>query len=383
MALSFHKYWNSPTVGTVNPYFALRDTWNVPIWLGESGENGNEWFKQTLKMLESERIGWSWWPYKKIESVVGPVSVSSTPGWDAFVAWGKGGARPDSASLDAGLMDLARNLRIEESRVGRDVLDAMFRQVRTDSAKPWSDIRVPGSFAAVEYDLGGDGTAYHDARSMNVGVKDEGSWNEGWSFRNDGVDIQWSNEERAWNLGWIEVGEWLQYTVQADTTTRWVLLARTAGQGGTFAIEVDGQPAAQMAARTTADWWTWTTSASGSFPMAAGKRRIRVLATASGSNIGKLTLVPAHWACLQDGSCQTVGDSPRVPSAKPAAVECTREGIRSTSSRPVDLLVRDARGSTLLRTTLAPGGFVATGRLLGKGLHLVSVDGQERRIVRP
>lgn len=383
MALSFHKYWNSPTVGTVNPYFALRDTYNVPIWLGESGENGNEWFRQTIKMLESERIGWSWWPYKKIESVVGPVSVSTTPGWDAFVAWGKGGARPDSATLDRGLMDLAGNLRIDRSRVGRDVLDAMFRQVRTDSVKPWKDIRVPGSFAAAEYDLGGDGMAYHDARSMNVGVKGEGSWNEGWSFRNDGVDIQWSNEERGWNLGWVEVGDWLQYTVQADSTTRWVLQARTAGPGGTFAIEVDGQPAAQLAARTTAGWGTWTTSTSESFPMAAGTRRIRLKATATGSNLGQLTLVPAHWACVQDGSCQTVGASPRTSPAVGASVAWTREGIRSTSPRPIDLLVRDARGATLLRTTLAPGGLVTADRLPAKGLHLVTLDGKELRFLRP
>lgn len=383
MALSFHKYWNSPTVGTVNPYFALRDTWNVPIWLGESGENGNDWFRQTLRMLESERIGWSWWPYKKIESVVGPVSVSSTPGWDAFVAWGKGGSRPDSAQLDAGLMALVENLRIGNSRVGRDVLDAMFRQVRTDSTRPWREIHVPGSFSAAEYDLGGDGAAYHDTRSMNVGVKDEGSWNEGWTFRNDGVDLQWSRPEGDWNIGWIDAGEWMQYTLRVDSTTRWVLQARTAGPGGTFALELDGNPVAQLAARTTAGWESWATSSSGPFDMAAGTRRLRVRATTTGSNLGEFMLVPSHWACVQDGSCHTVGTSRGSSTTRRDPVEWTREGLRSWSSRTIELIVRDARGATLLRRSLAPGGLVPSAQLPGKGLLLLSSEGWEGRVVRP
>jgi len=383
LALSFHKYWNATDAASLNGMFALRDSRHVPIWLGESGENGNEWFRQTIRMAETEKIGWSWWPYKKIESVVGPVSVASTAGWDAFVAWGKGGSRPDSAALDRGLVELADNLRLPASRINRDVLDAMFRQVRTDATRPWRDIHVPGSFGAEEFDLGGDGFAYHDARSMNVGVKDEGTWNNGWSFRNDGVDLQWSSEEKTWNVGWIEPGEWLDYTVVADTSASWVLVARTAGfDGGEFAIALDGLDAATLRPTSTAGWSTWTDSRSGAFPMAAGAHTLRLRSTIAGCNLGRLALAPATRECLQDGKCQTV-DVRRPRSGTTGSVEWDSEGIRSSWTEPVEVRVTDLRGRVLVHRTLRAGDRIAPAELPRSGLFLLQAEGQTLRVARP
>ena len=41
------------------------------------------------------------------------------------------------------------------------------------------------------------------------------SWNNGWSYRNDGVDISSTtiNNEKKYYVGWIEDGEWLRYTI--------------------------------------------------------------------------------------------------------------------------------------------------------------------------
>ena len=40
---------------------------------------------------------------------------------------------------------------------------------------------------AVDYDIGAVGVAYNDADYMNDG---DGSYNSGWTYRNDGVDIE-------------------------------------------------------------------------------------------------------------------------------------------------------------------------------------------------
>jgi endoglucanase len=383
MAISFHKYWNSPDVGTVNPYFALRDQFHTPIWLGESGENSNEWFRQTIKMLEKEKIGWSWWPLKKIENVVSPASISTTPGWEAFVAWGNGGTKPSASLLEQGLVELAENLRLSKCTIHRDVMDAMFRQVQSDLPKPWRDIHVPGKFGAEEYDLGGDGIAYHDANSMNVGIKDQGTWNNGWIYRNDGVDIQWSNEEKAWNVGWMEVGEWTNYTVTADTSAQVLLLARTAGPGGKLELLVDSTVATTLEATPSAGWNTWTDSRSGIFNLTRGTHALRLRTTQGGSNLGGLRTVVATDSCVNSGKCQTVSARYPAPKATATLAVWSRAGIQSMSDLPLAIRVFDSRGQTLVSRILPPNSLLPAMEIPGRGIRFLSLGGNHPVIVQP
>ena len=41
-----------------------RYQYNVPIWLGESGENSNVWFTEAINLMENNNIGWAFWPMK-------------------------------------------------------------------------------------------------------------------------------------------------------------------------------------------------------------------------------------------------------------------------------------------------------------------------------
>jgi len=383
MAISFHKYWNSTEAGTVNPLFALRDKYDTPIWCGESGENGNQWFRETLRMFEKEKIGWSWWPLKKIESVVGPVSVSTTPGWEAFLAWGNGkGAMPDSATLSKGLQELSDNLRLRKCRIQPDVIDAMFRQMRTDSTKPWREIHAPGAFGAQEFDLGADGFAYHDANSVRVDEAKTGDWNNGWSFRNDGADIQWSTEENTWNVGWIDSAEWMNYTVFADTAASFVMLARAAGPGGTFDLLADGNKVATMKTAPTAGWTTWTDNRTSAFPLAKGRHTLRLLATKSGYNLSKLGLALATAACVQDGNCPTSGNLSDARS-RGAAFEATSSGLRLAADHATEVTLRDPKGRILVHRTLAPGETIPSRQLGGPGVLLLEWEGHLARFARP
>ena len=46
------------------------------------------------------------------------------------------------------------------------------------------------------------------------------AWNNGWVYRNDGVDIEYSSDPSGsgYNIGWIDNGEWLKYTIHARFT---------------------------------------------------------------------------------------------------------------------------------------------------------------------
>jgi endoglucanase len=58
LVYTFHKYWMEVNKGAIQEYLDFRDKYNVPVWMGESGENTDEWISSFRKLLEANNIGW-------------------------------------------------------------------------------------------------------------------------------------------------------------------------------------------------------------------------------------------------------------------------------------------------------------------------------------
>jgi endoglucanase len=126
LVLSFHKYWNPNTEDAIRGFLNLREKYNIPLWLGESGENNDQWFHDAVRLAESHDIGWSWWPLKKI-GMNQPLEVVMPPAFQKLVDyWVKNGPRPTEQEAEEGLNALVANVRLEKNIVHRDVLDALF-----------------------------------------------------------------------------------------------------------------------------------------------------------------------------------------------------------------------------------------------------------------
>jgi endoglucanase len=243
MVLSFHKYWNYNDQASIQDIVNLRKEHNVPIWMGEGGENSNVWFKESISLLEKNNIGWAFWPMKKVENIAGVTSVTMNLGYQKLLDyWKNGGEKPTPAFAKKALMELAENYKIENVTVKPDVIDAMFRQVQTDETKLYKNNILPGIIHAVHYDFGTNEFAYKDNDVVNyktVTGKFE-AWNRGDKMRNDGVDIEKCDDKQGtgFSVGFIEAGEWLQYTV-FSTVTKFSVDVRysNAGETGKIAIE--------------------------------------------------------------------------------------------------------------------------------------------------
>src|SRR5665213_3647433 len=59
MVLSFHKYWNYNRKQQIQQILDTRNKYNVPVWLGETGENSNVWFTEAIQLLEENNIACS------------------------------------------------------------------------------------------------------------------------------------------------------------------------------------------------------------------------------------------------------------------------------------------------------------------------------------
>jgi len=127
MSYSFHKYWNPNTNEEIKKYLDLRDQFNVPFWMGESGENTNEWFKDAVNLFETHNLGWSWWTIKKIGSESSLMTISKPAGYDKIVNyWAGKGPKPAVDEATKTFMELADNVKFENCKVNNGVLEALF-----------------------------------------------------------------------------------------------------------------------------------------------------------------------------------------------------------------------------------------------------------------
>ena len=136
VAYTFHKYWTAPDESVIRPYIDFRDHYDVPIWLGESGENTDDWISQFVKTLESNNIGWAFWPYKKMEKSSAVVSIIPPADWGKIVEFAKlprGTAhveerlktRPEQETINRAFEELLENIRLEKCRVNAGYLKAV------------------------------------------------------------------------------------------------------------------------------------------------------------------------------------------------------------------------------------------------------------------
>ena len=126
LVVSFHKYWNKNDVASIQKFMDIRDKYNVPLWLGESGENNNEWYREAIQLMESHDIGWCWWPLKKI-GVNNPFEVKMPASYAALIEYWKDKApKPSAEQAYKALMQLAENYKTKNLVVHYDVLEAMF-----------------------------------------------------------------------------------------------------------------------------------------------------------------------------------------------------------------------------------------------------------------
>lgn len=259
LVLSFHKYWDAPTAESLQGRVTLRDQWNLPLWLGESGENSDEWFRDVVQAAEQLNIGWAWWPWKKIGTISGPVTIQKPTGYQAILDyWRNTGPKPSTNAALGGLLALAQAARFENCILHPDVFDALLRPNTQGETLPFKSNAVPGVIFAADYDLGRPDEAYHDQSTNNP-------HNSGGVYRNDAVDIESCSDTTptiGYDVGWLEPGDWMKYTVAALEHGPYAVSARVAAAsaGGSFYVEVGGSNViGTINVPATGGWQTWTT----------------------------------------------------------------------------------------------------------------------------
>lgn len=299
MVVSFHKYWNYNDQKSIQNFIKIRDEQNVPVWCGESGENSNVWFSDAISLFEKNKIGWAWWPLKKLGNN-NPLQIKPNKGYQQLLnSWKDKSAKPAADEAYNALMQLTEDIKAENAILHKDVIDAMFRQVHTNETLPFKEhnIKTGAIIFATDYDLGRNGFAYFDNDTANyrVSTGKNSAGNKGNVYRNDGVDIVACSDttSNGYNVSSTEPGEWLQYTLAVPTKGAYNLEIRTASKDsmGKIAITVNNADEKVVSLPTTGAEQTWATTSIKNILLPKGTNTFRVRILNGGINLNYFRFV--------------------------------------------------------------------------------------------
>lgn len=130
--------------------------------------------------------------------------------------------------------------------------DSLIVQVLS-SGSPFSGtpVKIPGKIEAEQYDVGGEGIAYHDVDPNNIGQ----------AFRLDeGVDLEAANDG-GYDVYWMVAGEWIEYTFESDESAEFDISSyvSTVPGFGNFTLFIDNEPISDKTyVLNTGGWQNWT-----------------------------------------------------------------------------------------------------------------------------
>ena len=149
LVYQFHYYcWSNPDhLNDISYFLQERERLNAPVWVGETGERNPAIYFATAQYFEKNNIGWSFWPWKKIDNRQVIYSVNAPEGYDKIIEYSRGGEKPSKDSAEMIFTQLLENIKVENCKYLDHITKAWFRQ-------------IPAKIYAVNYGHDGEGISY-------------------------------------------------------------------------------------------------------------------------------------------------------------------------------------------------------------------------------
>lgn len=129
-----HRYGGPATKEAIKEYIDFRDKTQLPMYMGEIGHNTMEWQAQFVEVMKQNNIGYTFWPYKKIDDSC-MMGIPRPEGWDSTIVkfsetsrnsyqeWRE--ARPRQAEALRLLMQYAENCRFDRCQPQTEYIQSM------------------------------------------------------------------------------------------------------------------------------------------------------------------------------------------------------------------------------------------------------------------
>lgn len=211
----FHYYcWSRPdNLNGIDGYINKRKELNSPVWVGETGEKGNTIYWATSQLFETNNIGFSFWPWKKMDTKNTPYSIKKPNNWDLITEYTDGGAKPDNLVAEKAFNELLENIKLEHCTYFEDVCNAIHN-------------RIPGKIEAENYGFEGFDRSYFVFDTLTKSK---------FYRTSEPVQIQVDNEnkEKFWSDQSVilQKSEWLVYNFRCTDSKSHQLTLSTSCNG--------------------------------------------------------------------------------------------------------------------------------------------------------
>ncbi len=120
MMYTCHRYWCDTLQTNLQDFVDFRTKVNLPLYMGETGENTDEWVGAFRRLMERNNMGWHFWPYKKMEKTSCMVRINKPANWDLIIQYTQQprnnfneirAARPDQALVKQAMLELLENMK--------------------------------------------------------------------------------------------------------------------------------------------------------------------------------------------------------------------------------------------------------------------------------
>lgn len=269
-----HRYWipegddwvADPNPNQINRMVNLinfRNTHNVPVWVGETGENNNAWLRQNIVKLDQQGIGWCHWTYKRHD--VGENAALMRIG---------GNYPTDGPSAMATVLEM---IKFQNCIPNTNTIAT----VTQDLPDPWtsgcSSTPPPsgctGSFQSISNNI------QAESYCQMTGIQVETTTDTG----------------GGQNVGYVDANDWMGYRVNVPSAGNYTVQYRVASQSGGGSIRLErlggGSTFGTISVSATGGWQTWTTI-SHSVTLPAGDQDIALVAVAGGFNLNWFKITP-------------------------------------------------------------------------------------------
>lgn len=266
----FHYYcWARPTqLNDISRFIERRKTLNAPVWVGETGEKDNVIYWATMQYFEANNIGWSFWPWKKMEASNGPCSIKAPQGWDAIQAYSRGGAKPSAELAQKAFDELLGNIRLENCVIHPDVVNAIFR-------------RAPGRVEAENYG--------HDGLNQSYFVKDASQRSKLYRTSEPVIVEAIEGGGRGGSQQGIRLNEqeWTAYAIHSLTAREYPAVLRAKADSGTSVVAVSLGSHTQD---VTVSQSEWTEIPLAALSLSEGVNRVKILARSGAVHLDWISL---------------------------------------------------------------------------------------------
>jgi hypothetical protein len=272
MVYQFHYYcWDNPSkLKSIQQYLDYRERFNAPVWVGETGEKDSAIYWGTTEYFEANNIGWSFWPWKKMETRNTPYSIKPPARWDGVTNYSRGGEKPSAQIAQKAFDELLADIRLENCVFFPDVVNSMMR-------------RAPARIEAGNYGEEGPNKSYFvknlDQHSKFYRPSEPVS-----------VSVTAPNRWQSSQYITLDSSEWTSYTISSDAAREYQVVVRAKSAKGPTTVELTvGDKVRTVTLSDTG----WKEIALGNVPLVAGENRLKWAVKSGAADLAWIDLSPA------------------------------------------------------------------------------------------